>query len=180
MGVDYGFFKALTGPMQQAGNIQANRDAKAMQQMQLEQQQKQQQLQELDRQKNQQSMFDSSEQAAINDLYTKNGFKRQKDVDDLMDWQKNSSGWSDIQAILQQHGSIDNARIYGNLDYYISEYKSSLANNPISIRAKKNKAALEQFHLIANNSKNKHLITQGANARYNDFTSGKIDNFEFY
>ena len=180
MGVDYGFFKALTGPMQQAGNIQANRDAKAMQQMQLEQQQKQQQLQELDRQKNHQSMFDSSEQAAINDLYTKNGFKRQKDVDDLMDWQKNSSGWGDIQAILQQHGSIDNARIYGNLDYYISEYKSSLANNPISIRAKKNKAALEQFHLIGNDSKNKHLITQGANARYNDFTSGKIDNFEFY
>ena len=49
MGVDYGFFKALTGPMQQAGSIQAQRDAKAMQQMQLEQQQKQQQLQELNR-----------------------------------------------------------------------------------------------------------------------------------
>jgi hypothetical protein len=180
MGVDYGFFTALTGPMQQAGNIQAQRDAKAMQKMQLEQQQKQQQLQELDRQQNYQSMFDSANQLAADDLYTKDGFKRQKDVEDLVDWHKNSSGWSDIQAILQQHGSVDNARIYGNLDYYISEYKSSLANNPISIRAKKNKAALEQFHLIGKDSKNNHLITQGAYARYNDFISGKIDNFEFY
>jgi len=180
MGVDYGFFKALTGPMQQAGSIQANRDAKAMQKMQLEQQQKQQQLQELDRQRNQQSMFDSAEQLAIKDLYTKDGFKRQKDVDDLMDWQKNSSGWGDIQNILREHGSIDNARIYGNLDHYVSEYKSSLKNNPISMRAKTNKAALEQFHLIADDPANKHLITQGVTSRYKDFVNGEIDSFEFY
>ena len=178
MGIDYGFFNALTGPMQQAGNIQANRDAKAMQQMQLEQQQKQQQLRELDRQKNQQSMFSQAEQLAIQDLYTKDGFKRQKDVEDLVNWQTNSSGWSDIQGILKQHGSIDNARIYGNLDYYIAE--SNLANNPISIRAKNNKASLEQYHLMAADPANKHLITGGSSSRYKDFTNGTIDNFVFH
>ena len=142
MGIDYGFFEALTGPMQAAGQIQQNRDAIALQKMQQEQAIKNLQLQELNRQKAQLDMLMSSETNALNDLYTKNKFDRQKDIDDFRDWWTTSSGWSDIQEILRQHGSIDKARLNGNLDYYLEEYKAKLKDNPISRRTNKNKASL--------------------------------------
>ena len=41
---DYGFFEALTGPMQAAGDIQGQREKRKMQQMQLMQQQRQMDL----------------------------------------------------------------------------------------------------------------------------------------
>ena len=59
MGIDYGFFDALTGPMKAAGQIQQNRDAVALQKMQQEQQIKNQRLQELNRQQAQQNMLKS-------------------------------------------------------------------------------------------------------------------------
>lgn len=36
------------------------------------------------------------------------------------------SGWADIQEVLRVHGSVDNARLYGNLTYLLEQYKSKL------------------------------------------------------
>ena len=179
--VDYGFFEALTGPMQAAGQIQQNRDAIALQKMQQEQAIKNLQLQELNRQKAQQDMLKSSETNALNDLYTKNKFARQKDIDDFRDWWTTSSGWSDIQEILRQHGSIDKARLNGNLDYYLEEYKAKLKDNPISRRTNKNKASLELFHSFYDDKYgNDKFVTEGSKTRYQDFLEGKTDNFIFH
>jgi len=179
MGVDYGFFKALTGPMKEAGAIQANRDAQAMQKMQFEQQQKQQELQSLDRQKQQQQQLNAATQQALSDIYTTNNFARKKDVDDFTDWHNSDSGWNGIQEVLRQHGSIDNARLYGNLDYLLEDYKAGLKDNPVSQRTKKNKASLELYHSLALDNKNSQFLTGGARARYNEFVEGKSDNFIF-
>tara|TARA_R110001632_G_scaffold5934_2_gene24089 strand:+ start:16272 stop:18293 length:2022 start_codon:yes stop_codon:yes gene_type:complete len=179
MAVDYGFFKALTGPMKQAGAIQANRDARAMQEMQLAQQQKNQQLQELDRKKNQQDQLNAATQSALNDLYTKNNFSRNKDVDDFTNWHETGSGWSDIQEVLRKHGNIDNARIYGNLDYMLNEYKANLKDNPISRRSRKNKASLELYHELALDDKNSQFLTGGAIERYQSFVNNETDSFIF-
>ena len=181
MGIDYGFFDALTGPMKAAGQIQQNRDAVALQKMQQEQQIKNQRLQELNRQQAQQNMLKSSETNALNDLYTKNKFARQKDTDDFKDWWGTDSGWGDIQEILRQHGSVDNARLNGNLDYYLEEYKAKLQDNPISRRTNKNKASLELFHSFYDDKDgNDKFITEGSKTRYQDFLEGNTDNFIFH
>ena len=180
MGLDYGFFEALTGPMQAAGQIQQNRDQIALQKMQQEQQIKNQQLQQLDRQQSQQKMLNAATTAATNDLYTKNKFARQKDVDDFRNWHTDLSGWGDIQEVLRQHGSVDNARLNGNLDYLLEEYKAKLKDNPISRRTNKNKASLELFHSYSlDKDKNGKLITSGSRNRYQQFVDGETDNFVF-
>ena len=134
MAVDYGFFEALTGPMQAAGQIQAQRDQRKMQEFQIAQQQRQMELAQLDKQKALQSQLNTATEAAKMDLYTKNNFSRQKDIDDFRDWHNTMSGWSDIQEVLRTHGSVDNAKLYGNLNYLIEEYKAKLKDNPISRR----------------------------------------------
>ena len=139
MAVDYGFFEALTGPMKAAGQIQAQRDQQKMQQFQMMQQQRQIELAQLEKQKGIQDMLTQSQEAAKMDLYTKNNFSRQKDIDDFRNWHNTMSGWGDIQEILRQHGSVDNARLYGNLDYLLEEYKAKLKDNPVSRRVNKNK-----------------------------------------
>tara|TARA_R110002051_G_scaffold292758_1_gene357654 strand:+ start:3069 stop:5129 length:2061 start_codon:yes stop_codon:yes gene_type:complete len=177
---DYGFFEALTGPMKAAGDIQANRDAKKMQELQLMQQQRQMQLQELDRTKAMQSQLTSAQEDANADLYDKNKFARQKDTDDFRDWHTTGSGWEDIQAILREYGSVDNARLYGNLDYVLAEYKSKLKNNPISKRVNKNKAALELYKSYAlSKGGNDKFLTTGSKQRYQDWKDNKTDYFTF-
>ena len=94
MAPDYEFFEALTGPIQMAGNIQAQRDAQAMQQQQLAQQQRNMELAQLDKNKAMQKQLTISTEAAAIDLYTKNNFSRQKDIDDFRDWHNTMSGWS--------------------------------------------------------------------------------------
>ena len=179
--VDYGFFEALTGPMQSAGAIQQSRDKQKMQELQLLQQQRQMELNQLNKQAGQQEMLNKATSAALNDLYTKNKFARQKDLDDFRNWHTDMSGWSDIQNVLREHGSVDNARLYGNLDYLMQEYKANLKNNPISQKVNKNKAALELYHSYALDKEgNNKFITRGANQRYNDFVAGKTDNFIFH
>ena len=180
MGIDYGFFEALTGPMKAAGQIQQNRDALALQKAQQEQQIKNLQLQELNRNQAQQKMLDASTNAALGDLYTKNKFARQKDIDDFRNWHTDLSGWGDIQEVLREHGSIDNARLNGNLDYLLEEYKAKLKDNPISRRTNKNKASLELFHSFSlDKDKNGKLITSGSRNRYQQFVDGETDNFVF-
>ncbi len=180
MGIDYGFFDALTGPMKAAGDIQANRDARALQQMQQEQQIKNQQLQELNRDQAYQQQLSASTDKALQDIYTDNGFARKKDVDDFTNWHTDLSGWKSIQDVLRQHGSIDNARLYGNLDYLMQEYKAKLKDNPVSRRINQNKVSLEAYHKHALDPKNKQFITSGQTARYQQFVNNETDNFIFH
>lgn len=180
MGLDYGFFDALTGPMKAAGDIQANRDARAMQQMQQEQQIKNQQLQELNRDQAYQQQLSAATDKALQDIHTDNGFARKKDIDDFTNWHTDLSGWQSIQGVLREHGSIDNARLNGNLDYLMAEYKAKLKDNPISNRIKQNKASLEKYHVAALDSKNQQFITQGQSDRYEQFVNNKTDNFVFH
>jgi len=178
MAVDYGFFEALTGPMQAAGQIQAQRDQRKMQEFQIMQQQRQMELQQLDKQKALQSQLNTATEAAKMDLYTKNNFSRQKDIDDFRNWHNTMSGWGDIQEVLRQQGSVDNARLYGNLDYLLEEYKAKLKDNPISRRVNKNKASLELFHSYHQDKDgNAKLLTEGSKHRYNQFKDGTTDNW---
>lgn len=179
--LDYGFFEALTGPIQAAGQIQQQRDALALQQQQLAQQQRAMELQALNKNQAMQAQLTQATEAAAADLYTKNNFSRQKDIDDFRDWHNTMSGWSDIQEVLRTHGSVDNARLYGNLDYLIQEYKAKIADNPISRRVNKNKAGLELYHSYAlDKDGNAQFLTKGSNQRYQDFINGTTDNFIFY
>ena len=181
MALDYGFFEALTGPMQSAGAIQQNRDTQRMNELRLVQQQRQMELTQLDKQAQQQEMLNKSTQAALNDLYTKNKFARPKDLDDFRNWHETMSGWGDIQNILREHGSVDNARLYGNLDYLLQEYKANLKNNPVSQRVNKNKTSLELYHSSAlDKGGNDKFVTRGASARYKQFVDGTTDNFIYH
>jgi hypothetical protein len=181
MGLDYGFFKALTGPMQAAGDIQANRDAQQLKELQLMQQQRQLELQQLDKQKAMQTQLNTSTQNAMSDLYTKNNFARDKDITEFQQWHETNSGWAEIQNILRQHGSIDNARLYGGLDYKLQEYYANIKDNPISKRVNKNKASLELFRSFYDDvDGNDKLLTTGAKQRFIDFKEGRVDNFIFH
>ena len=93
MAIDYGFFEALTGPIQAAGQIQQQRDALALQQQQQAQQQRAMELQALNKNQAMQAQLTQSTNAAAADLYTKNNFSRQKDIDDFRDWHNTMSGW---------------------------------------------------------------------------------------
>ena len=179
--LDYGFFEALTGPIQAAGQIQQQRDALALQQQQQAQQQRAMELQALNRNQAMQAQLTKATEAAAADLYTKNNFARQKDIDDFRDWHNTLSGWSEIQEVLRTHGSVDNARLYGNLDYLIQEYKAKIADNPISRRVNKNKAALELYHSYALDvDGNAQFLTEGSKTGYKQYLDGTTDNFIFY
>ena len=131
MAIDYGFFEALTGPMTAAGDIHNNRQQRILQKQQQEQQIRNMQLQELDRAQAKQQMLNTATDNALKDLYTANNFARQKDIDDFTNWHRDLSGWGNIQDVLTEYGSVTNARIYGNLDYLLEEYKANLKNNPV-------------------------------------------------
>ena len=179
--VDYGFWEALTGPMKAAGDIQAQRDAQKAQQLQLMQQQRQMELQQLDKQQSIQKDISTWTEAARMDLYTKNNFSRQKDIDDFTDWHNTMSGWADIQEVLRVHGSVDNARLYGNLTYLLEQYKSKLKNNPISKRVNQNKASLELYHSYYQDKDGyAKFLTNGSKDRYLSFINNETDNFIFH
>ena len=153
MALYYGLFEALTGPMQAAGNIQSNRDAQRLQQLQLQEQETQLQLREQDRQQQLQSQLNLSNQAAKDAIFTKNKYRRQVDSDDYSAWHKQYSGWSDIEAILKQYDNVPNARLHGGLDEALARYKQRVqtphANpekgNPILHRVNQNLASIEQY-----------------------------------
>ena len=84
MALDFGYWSALTGPMQTAGQRAQNRDAQQLQTMQLMQQMKQIQLKNLENTKGLQEQVNASHTAAMKALYTKDQkFRRQKDVEDF-------------------------------------------------------------------------------------------------
>tara|TARA_R110002020_G_scaffold475793_1_gene712343 strand:+ start:3646 stop:5775 length:2130 start_codon:yes stop_codon:yes gene_type:complete len=188
MALDFGYWSALTGPMQTAGQRAQNRDAQNLQAMQLMQQMKQIQLKNLENDKALQSQVNTIHADAMNTLYTKDKkFRRQKDVEDFKDWQKDLSGWGDIQALLRQYGSVENARLHGNLDYVIQEYKHNVETNPISQRVQKNLAAvklyrggvLDENKVAEGTSSPFELIPLNAHQRFQDFMDGKTDYFRY-
>lgn len=180
MAEDYGYWSALTGPMQTAGDLQKNREADTLRAIQMMQNIRQQQLAQLDKNQNLQQQLNLASQAAMSDLYTKNKFARQKDIDDFKNWHEASSGWGDIQNLLREYGSVDNARLYGNLDYALEQYKHKLSTNPISLRVNQNKKSLEGYHALAlDKDGGAKFLTSGVNARYQQFINGDIDNFIF-
>lgn len=69
--MDYALFKALTGPMANAGLIQQQREQNQMRQLQMQQQQRQMELQQADKQKAIQNQLIEASKAAQSDLYTK-------------------------------------------------------------------------------------------------------------
>ena len=188
MALDFGYWSALTGPMQTAGQRAQNRDAQQLQTMQLMQQMKQIQLKNLENTKGLQEQVNASHTAAMKALYTKDQkFRRQKDVEDFKDWQRDMSGWGDIQALLRQYGSVENARLHGNLDYVLQEYKNNIQNNPISQRVNKNKAAVELYYSgVLDEGKGKggiaggfELIPANAHKRFEEWNEGKTDYFRY-
>ena len=93
--VDYGFFNALTGPLQSANNIQQNRDAERVRQLQLQQQEFQLQQAESLRQEELQKQLNLASQDAHNEIFVNNAFKREKDAVDYQKWYQNYSGFGD-------------------------------------------------------------------------------------
>jgi len=180
MGLDAGFFQALTGPMTAAGDIQSKRDQQQVQQLQLMQQQRQMELNQLQKQNAIQEQLNTNSKNAIADLYTKNNFARDKDVTEFQQWHESNSGWAEIQQALRDGGSIDNARLYHGLDYKLQQYYANIKDNPVSRKVNKNKAALELYHSFYDDKDgNDKLLTRAAKQRYLDWKAGKTDNFIF-
>ena len=188
MALDFGYWSALTGPMQTAGQRAQNRDAENLQAMQLMQQMKQIQLKNLENTQGLQEQVNASHTAAMNALYDKDKkFRSQKDVEDFKDWQKDLSGWGDIQALLRQYGSVENARLHGNLDYVLQEYKNNVQNNPISQRVSKNQAAIKLYYDgVLDEGKGAdgtaspfERIPINAHKRYKAWENGETDYFRY-
>ena len=103
-------------------------------------------------------------------------------------WHAEYSGWNDIKDIINKYnGDYTQARLYGNLDYYLNQYKMKINNpnadptqgNPILLRAQQNKANLTSFITASGDDEHKSRIMPGDIRRYNEFKDGEIENFEF-
>ena len=187
MALDFGYWSALTAPMQTAGQISERRDAEMLQAMQLMQQQKQFQLKQANDAKQMQSEIKIAEEATNTAIFQNNKYARQKDIDDSKNWHKEFSGWSDIQDVLTKYGSVSNARIHGNLDYLISEYKNKIGTistyptkgNPILERVNKNKTAITNYNTNFTSEEDKALIMSGDHERYQAWVNGETEYFDF-
>ncbi len=187
MALDFGYWSALTAPMQTAGQISQRRDAEMLQAMQLMQQQKTLQLKELNDAKQMQTEIKLAEKATNEAIFQNNQYARQKDIDDSKNWHKEFSGWSDIQDVLTKYGSVSNARIHANLDYLVSEYKNKIGTistdptkgNPILERVNKNKIAIDNYNKNFTGDSNIALIMSGDHERYQAYQNGETEYFDF-
>jgi hypothetical protein len=187
MPIDYGFWSALTAPMQTAGQKQEQRDADSLKALQLMQNIRSMQKSDLDQKQAIQAQIDAITTAAQTDLKTTNGLKREKDNNDLKAWHRDYSGYTEIENVIKQYGNIHNARAYGNLDGLITEYRHKIKTahedptegNPILHRMNNNSLALENYHKYAIDSDNAHLLTKNAIEKYSAWKEGRSDNFIF-
>ena len=184
--VDYGFFNALTGPLQSANNIQQNRDAERVRQLQLQQQEFQLQQAESLRQEELQKQLNLASQDAHNEIFVNNAFKREKDAVDYQKWYQNYSGFGDIQQILKQYSTMAQAMQDPRLKEAIDVYKQRVSTpsedptkgNPILFRAKQNFQALEQYKNYALDDKGyAKFLTSNSHQRFQDWKDGKTDRF---
>jgi len=186
MAIDYGFWSSLSTGYQSAQDRRATRDAQSMKELQYMQMLQQQQAQRIDQQNKIQLELDNASAAAETLLH--NSFGRQKDVDDMKKWHKDHSGWSDIKNVIEQYnGDYTQARLYGNLDYYIHQYKMNINNpdsdptkgNPILQRVANNKANLTNYIAAVQSKESQGLVMPGDVDRYNAFISGDTDEFQY-
>ena len=185
--MDFSYWSALTPPMASAGEIQQRRNAEMLQAMQLVQQQQNLQLKQANDAKQIQTEINVAQQATRDALYKNSQLRRQKDIDDHRNWHDEFSGWNDIQNVLKEAGSIQNARTNYNLDYLISEYKHKVntpssdpsQGNPILDRLKINEAAITAYNTQFNSAESIGKIMNGDHERYQQWVRGEADIFRF-
>jgi len=186
MAIDYGFWSTLSSGYQSAQDRRSQRDAAQMKELQLIQMLQQQQSQRIEQQNRYQLQLEQATSSANQILNS--SFGRQKDIDDMKKWHSEHSGWGDVKDIITKYnGDITQARLYGNLDYYMNKYKMNINNpnsdptqgNPILQRVSQNKANLEKFIAAQQNEQTSSLIMPGDYDRYNQFISGETDDFQF-
>ena len=186
MALDYGYWSALSTGWKSAQDRKSQRDSEMMKQLQYLQMVEKQEAENLNQKNLIQNQLNTA--SALTDQLLKNTFGRQKDIDDMKEWHAEHSGWSDIKDIIKQYnGDYKQARLYGNLDYYINKYHQKINNpnsnplegNPILLRAQQNKANIEKYILAAGEDKDKARIMPLDRQRFNDFREGKIDDYNF-
>ena len=186
MAIDYGYWTALSKGFQTSQDRKRQRQNDEMKEMQMMQMLQQQQSQKLQQQQTMQQQIDMA--SALTDQLLKSSFGRQKDIDDMKKWHAEESGWGDIKNIIQQYnGDYGQARLYGNLDYYMNQYKHKINNpnidptqgNPILARVQKNKASLEKLILAKSTPEDAKKIMPGDLERYNSWLNGEVDEFIF-
>lgn len=186
MAIDYGFWSTLSTGYKTAQDRKSTRDAESMKELQYMQMLQQQQAQRIDQQNRVQQELDNASQVATQLLNS--SFGRQKDIDDMKKWHSEHSGWGDIKNIIQQHnGDYTQARLYGNLDYYINQYKMNINNpdadptkgNPILRRVANNKSNLTNFTLAQQSTETQGLVMPGDIDRYKAFINGDTDEFDY-
>jgi len=186
MAIDYGFWSTLSTGYKSAQDRKSQRDSESLKELQYMQMLQQQQTQRINQQNAIQQQIQQAEDTATQILNS--SFGRQKDVDDMKKWHAEHSGWGDIKNIIQQYnGDYTQARLYGNLDYYINQYKMNINNpdddptkgNPILRRVTNNKANLTNFTAAAQNPETQKLIMSGDHERYTAFINGETDEFDY-
>ncbi len=186
---DFGYYSALLGPLKTAGNLGQQRQRNELQAFQLLNTVRNQQIQNYKINESYQKQLLNAEQAAKSTLFTEVGqgqnkftYGRKKDVDDFKAWMQENSSFEDIKNVLKEYnGNVMNAKLYGNLDHYMVQYKQQLQNNPIQQRTQKNLQNLKSFykHALDVNG-NAKLLTKQTLQNFDAFTKGEIDNFKFH
>jgi len=186
---DFGYYSALLGPLKTAGNLGQQRQRNELQAFQLLNTVRNQQIQNFKINEAYQKQLLDAEQAAKSTLFTEVGqgqnkftYGRKKDVDDFRAWMQENSSFEDIKNVLREYnGNVMNAKLYGNLDHYMAQYKQQLQNNPIQQRTQKNLQNLKSFykHALDVNG-NARLLTKQTLQNFDAFTKGEIDNFKFH
>ena len=188
MSLDFGYYSSLLGPLQTANQLQNTRMQQEMQAMQLLQNVQRQKLAETKERNAVQQFINQAQTTADDVLFVKQqvgdenrsvNFRRQKDVDDFYDWHASQSGWNEIQDVIRKYGSVSNARAYGNLDYYMQEYKSNLQGNPVSQRVNKVRPDLERYILSSQDPEDAQFVTKGVHKRFNSWLNGESDDFYY-
>jgi len=179
MGLGVGFYNAFLGDTSTAGSFAEDRRARQLKAMQQEMQMQQMQEKQASEMAGLQSQLNTAEEAAKKLIYDNKNFVRSKDIDDLSNWQKTESIYPEIKATLKKYGSVSKARMYGDLDLKIAQYKQEIESNPITIRANNNLTALTKFKSVMLDDETKHLVSQNNIERFKSWENGTTDSFYF-
>jgi len=187
---DFGYYSALLGPLKTAGNLGQQRQRNELQAFQLLNTVRNQQIQNFKINQAFQNQLNTAEEAARKTLFASVGegennkftYGRKKDIDDFKAWMHENSSFEDIKNILKEYnGNVMNAKLYGNLDHYMAQYKQQLQNNPIQQRTQKNLQNLKSFYKHAlDKDGNARLLTKQTLQNFDAFNKGEIDNFQFH
>lgn len=185
MALDYGYWNAMTGLVQNAGNRDQKRQQEntaILQHVQF--------TQGLENQKLQQSQaFQKqlmiAQQATAEVMRGK--FINETQTTRLKEWHKSLPEWNSIKDILTEHGSIQKARLYGDLDAHLLAYSDRIntaspdpeEGNPVLFEVQKAQPELTKFHTLFMDPKTRHLTYQSNLEEYQDYLAGKTNSFWF-